>query len=96
MLQTGGQDEPMGLEILEIISVDEEIRNSTTDNHSMNVAPSEQQTRKHSQETSILDEAASSWDSGNPSTSHAQDFVHSVHPGQWCSQQGRDMTKIDI
>ena len=91
-----GQDGPMGLEILEIITVDEEIRNCTTDSNSMNVVPSEQQTRKHSQETSILDEAASTWDSGSPSTSHAQDFVHSVHPGQWCSQQGRGMTEIDI
>ena len=92
-----GQDGPMGLEILEIISVDEEIRNCTTDSNSMNVIPSEQQTsRKHSQETSILDEAASTWDSGSPSTSHAQDFVHSVHPGEWCSQQGWGMPEIDI
>ena len=86
----------MGLEILEIISVDEEIRNSTIDSHSMNVAPSEQQTGKHSRGTSILDEAASTWDSGNPSTSHAQDFVHSVHPGQWRSLQGRGIPEIDI
>ena len=93
---SNGQDEPMGLEILEIISVDEEIRNSTTDSNSMNVVPREQKTRKHSRGTSILAEAASTWDSGNPSTSHAQDFVHSVHPGQWCSQQGRGMTEIDI
>ena len=93
---SNGQDEPMELEILETISVDEEIRNSTTESHSMNVAPSEQQTPKHSRGTSILDEAASTLDSGNPSTSHAQDFVHSVHPGQWHSLQGRGMPEIDI